>query len=76
MIERRSTRCWAATGDTSVDRFEDAEVERHERRRKAFLDIARQEPLRCVVIEADRDEADVALDVRAVVEDRLLSTAA
>lgn len=61
--------------ETGADRFEASESDLHERRRKAFLDIARQEPLRCVVLSADRGEEEIAGDIREVVEERLLATA-
>ena len=35
----------------------------HERMRRAFLDIAEEEPERCVVIDASQPEAMVAEDV-------------
>lgn len=62
-MERRS-------GDTP-DRFEGQEVMLHERVRRAFLDIAEDEPERCVVIDASQPEAMVAEDVWEVVLQRL-----
>jgi dTMP kinase len=43
----------------------------HERVRRAFLDIAEEEPDRCVVIDAGQPEAMVAEDVWEVVLNRL-----
>ncbi|MFO1184021.1 MAG: dTMP kinase [Bauldia sp.] len=63
-----------AKAPPEADRFEATDAELHERRRKAFLDIARQEPLRCVVVQADRSEDDIARDIREVVEQRLLAS--
>lgn len=52
-------------------RFEAKGPEFHERLRAAFLDIAKAEPQRCVVIAADGDVEAVSERVWAAVEDRL-----
>ena len=43
----------------------------HERIRRAFLDIAEEEPSRCVVVDASQPEAMVAEDVWETVLQRL-----
>ena len=53
------------------DRFESQELMLHERIRRAFLDIAEEEPDRCVVVDASQPEAMVAEDVWEVVLQRL-----
>jgi dTMP kinase len=53
------------------DRFESQDIAQHERIRKAFLDIAEEEPGRCVVIDARKPEALVAEDVWEAVAERL-----
>jgi dTMP kinase len=53
------------------DRFESQELMLHERVRRAFLDIAEEEPDRCIVIDASQPEAMVAEDVWEVVLQRL-----
>lgn len=53
------------------DRFESENLAQHERVRKAFLDIAEEEPNRCVVIDASKPEALVAEDVWEAVAARL-----
>jgi dTMP kinase len=53
------------------DRFESQELMLHERVRRAFIDIAEEEPNRCVVIDASQPEAMVAEDVWEVVLQRL-----
>lgn len=53
------------------DRFEAKGTAFHERLRQAFLDIARAEPGRCVVVRADRDLETIEADIRAAVEPRL-----
>ncbi|MGH6866174.1 MAG: dTMP kinase [Methyloceanibacter sp.] len=57
-------------GDTA-DRFEGQEVLLHERVRRAFLDIAEEEPERCIVIDASQPEAMVAEDVWEAILRRL-----
>jgi dTMP kinase len=61
----------AETGE-APDRFEVEDISLHERRRVAYLEIARREPERCVVIDAERPEGDVAEDIWRVVSTRLL----
>jgi dTMP kinase len=58
-------------GSQIPDRFENQEPMLHERVRRAFLDIAEEEPDRCVVIDASQPEAMVAEDVWEVVLNRL-----
>jgi dTMP kinase len=53
------------------DRFESQELLLHERVRRAFLDIAEEEPERCIVIDASQPEAMVAEDVWEAVLQRL-----
>jgi dTMP kinase len=53
------------------DRFESQEISQHEQIRKAFLNIAEEEPGRCVVIDARKPEALVAEDVWEAVAERL-----
>ena len=58
-------------GSQIPDRFESQELMMHERVRRAFLDIAEEEPDRCVVIDASQPEAMVAEDVWEIVLNRL-----
>ncbi|MFN6986441.1 MAG: dTMP kinase, partial [Rhizobium oryzihabitans] len=60
------------------DRFEKEEIETHEKRREAYLDIALAEPRRCRIVNADQPEEKVAEDVMSFVEPMLgrLETAA
>ena len=53
------------------NRFERMDAAYHERVREGFLAIARAEPGRCVVIDADPSAASVARAVRAAVQARL-----
>ena len=47
-------------GEGDADRFEKETVEIHKRRREAFLEIARTEPERCVVMDAGALPEEVA----------------
>jgi dTMP kinase len=64
-----------ATGQ-GADRFEREDAGFHERLREAFLDIARQEPKRCVVVDAGREPDLVEAEIWRIVADRLLPGAA
>lgn len=54
-----------------ADRFERMGTGFHERLRRAFLDIAAEEPARCAVIDAGAEEGAVAAVIRELVADRL-----
>ncbi|KRB52905.1 thymidylate kinase [Rhizobium sp. Root708] len=68
-LERASRR--GAAVAIAPDRFEREELETHEKRREAFLDIAAREPERCHVLDALRPEDVIADDVLTIVERRL-----
>ncbi len=53
------------------DHFEGQELMMHERVRRAFLDVAEEEPNRCIVVDASQPEAMVAEDVWEAVLHRL-----
>lgn len=55
-----------------VDRFESEAVAFHEAVRQSFLATARQEPHRCVVIDATQSQDAVEAQIWAAVEQRLL----
>lgn len=65
-------RAHARRGDDAPDRYEKEEADIHRRRREAYLDIARAEPERCVVIDASGQSEAVASLIWAAVESRLL----
>jgi dTMP kinase len=67
----RAARRMADTGATP-DRFERDAVSLHELRRQAFLTIAARDPRRCVVIDANRPEQEVADAVWHAVDSRLI----
>jgi dTMP kinase len=58
-------------GRGPADRFESEGLPFHKTLRRAFLDIAAAEPLRCAIIDADRSEDDVAAAIWSTVETRL-----
>lgn len=64
-------RAAARRGGGATDRFEGEAITFHEGLRKAFLDIARNEPDRALVIDATRQPDDVAADVWRSVRTRL-----
>lgn len=55
-------------GDDNPDRFEKERLETHEKRREAFLDIARNDPERCRVVDATQPVDAIAAEVLAHVE--------
>ncbi len=58
--------------EIAADAFEAADMVFHERVREAFLTIARQEPMRCAVIDAAGDEKSIARTIAEVVKLRLI----
>ena len=68
-VEAGLARAFGRAG--AEDRYERMDVDFHRRIRQTFLDIAREEPARCVVIDAERGLEAVQNDVRAAVAARL-----
>jgi len=69
--EEGLARAQARAEGVEPDRFEGQELMLHERVRRAFLDIAEEEPERCIVVDASQPEAMVAEDVWEAVLQRL-----
>jgi dTMP kinase len=67
----RAHRRRGVAGDVAPDRFEKEELDTHEKRREAFLDIAAREPERCHVVDALQTEEAIATEILAIVEQRL-----
>jgi dTMP kinase len=67
---QRSTQSQA--GRPREDRFEREKIEFHERVRQGFLALARAEPKRFRVIDASRPVADVAKQIRAIIDRELI----
>lgn len=53
------------------DRYENMELEFHQRLRNGFLEIAKNDPERCHVIDASQDMDKVTEQIRAIVETKL-----
>lgn len=54
--------------ENAPDRFEKEEIQTHEKRREAYLEIAENEPERCRVVNAERSEEEIAEEILAIVE--------
>src|SRR5208283_2047632 len=52
------------------DRFESRDLAYHEGLRRAFLDIAQREPIRCRVIDSTRPQTEVAEEILRLVSER------
>jgi dTMP kinase len=68
---RRVDRRREQRGAVAADRFERLDLEFHERVRKGYWAIQAREPGRVALVDASRDEATVAAEVRALVATRL-----
>lgn len=66
-LERARRRGAAVAAGTEPDRFEREEMETHEKRREAFLDIAAREPDRCRVVDALRPPEAIANEIASIV---------
>jgi len=64
-------RARARRGAGAADRYEKEDVDIHRRRREAYLDIARSEPERCTIIDAEAPAEVVAEAIWAAVRGRL-----
>jgi dTMP kinase len=70
-LERARSRGAAVSSETEPDRFEKEEMQTHEKRREAFLDIAARDPARCRVIDALRTPEAVSAEIVSIVTQRL-----
>jgi dTMP kinase len=67
-IRRARQRTNAVGVPAEPDRFEKEELDTHEKRREAFLDIAEADPLRCRVVDASETPEVIADKVLAIIE--------
>ncbi|MDB5522498.1 MAG: dTMP kinase [Rhizobium sp.] len=67
-LRRAKSRAQAEAQTAEPDRFEKEELDTHEKRREAFLDIADQEPLRCRVVDASGAPEMIAEKIFSIVE--------
>jgi dTMP kinase len=58
----------ARRGEAAADRFERETIDLQRKRRDAYLAIARAEPERCKVVDADRPPDEIALDIAALAD--------
>jgi dTMP kinase len=63
-------------GGGKPDRFEAEDPDFHQKLRSAYLALARQEPERCVVIDANRSVKKIAKEIWSIVESKLDPAAA
>ena len=69
-LQRAETRVNGEAG-THIQRYERMDKEFHERMRQCFLDIAAQEPGRCVIIDAAQEMDKVHGDIMAALNEKL-----
>lgn len=69
--EKGLSRANKRRGSDVADRFEKEAIAVHDARRQAFLAIAKAEPERCRVINADRDQDAISADIIGVTEEIL-----
>lgn len=70
-VETGLHRATMRRGLAAPDRFESEDREFHEKLRKAYLDIARENPARCVVVDAAPPAAAVAARIWDIARERL-----
>jgi dTMP kinase len=71
-LERSNKRLSSEKGyDKTEDRFERLALEFHENLRQGFLDIARQEPERCSVINAAQGVDEMATEIQSLIGAKL-----
>lgn len=66
--EKGLARAGTRRGNEVADRFEKEDVRIHEARRQAFLAIAKAEPDRCKVVDADRPQDEIATEIASFVD--------
>lgn len=70
-VEVGLQRATARRGAETADRFEAEGVAFHQRLREAYREIVRENPDRCVLVDADADAETVAARIREVIKTRL-----
>jgi dTMP kinase len=70
-LERARKRGAAISATLEPDRFEKEEMQTHEKRREAFLDIAARDPERCHVIDGLQSPEAIAAEILSIVSQRL-----
>jgi dTMP kinase len=75
-IDEGLKRVASRRGGGKPDRFEAEDPDFHQKLRSAYLALARQEPERCVVIDANRSVKKIAKEIWSIVESKLDPAAA
>ena len=75
-VEIGLKRAAARRGNAAADRFESEDVSFHQQLRDAYRQIAKDEPQRCVLIDATGEPARVAASIWSVLRDRFFATSA
>jgi dTMP kinase len=75
-VEIGLKRAAARRGAAAADRFESEDISFHQRLREAYRQIAKNEPERCVLIDASEDPAKVAANVWSALRHRFFTTSA
>ncbi|GJL84774.1 MAG: thymidylate kinase [Micavibrio sp.] len=73
-LARSGRRLAAETLDINQteDRFENMDIEFHEKLRQGYLEIAKNEPERCHVIDASGSAEEIAAEIEKIVKGKLL----
>jgi dTMP kinase len=75
-VEIGLKRAAARRGNAAADRFESEDVSFHQQLRDAYREIARNEPERCVLIDATEEPAKVAANIWSALRDRFFAASA
>lgn len=67
-LERARQRAAGPATGAEPDRFEKEQLETHEKRREAFIELADREPLRCRIIDATQTREAIARQVLSIIE--------
>ncbi|MAQ71423.1 MAG: dTMP kinase [Alphaproteobacteria bacterium] len=68
--ERRQSEIGSDDSD-SEDRFEKLDVTFHEKLRQGFLEIARREPERCVIIDALQTPSSITKEIKVLIDKKM-----
>jgi dTMP kinase len=72
-VEIGLKRAAARRGDAAADRFESEDISFHQKLRDAYRQIAKDEPERCVLIDATEEPTKVAASVWSALRDRFFA---
>lgn len=75
-VEIGLKRATARRGNAAADRFESEDIGFHQKLRDAYRQIAKDEPERCVLIDATEEPDKVAAKIWSVLRDRFFATSA